>query len=137
MNHSRRTLVRESFSCDAPEREKEVYSGYLLRSDPSLGEYRFAFRADDRVMRLKMRVGETAAQIDQTFDGAISALRLELGGRGEYSLKTGGYTLRLLTETERISADDSVIEFKYRLLDEDGRVLSFNEVRISGEEEIC
>lgn len=137
MNMLNKTLIRESFDCDTYEKERMVYVGKLLSFENNL--YKFSFKVDESIMRLEMKFDHDKCFIKQFYPSSKCEFTLSLNKKEKYFLElNNSYKLFFITEASLIKHDDLQIKLKYNLFDENSkRVISFNEITIIGDDEVC
>lgn len=127
------SLIRESFDCSTYERDRTVFSG--RKTGEKDGAILYAFRVEDRVMRMSLSFEDGRCRILQVYPDSSSELLLDPRGRGYYALTlSSGHRLVLIAETTFMKHDDFETVFKYNLYEEHSeKVISFNEVTIKGD----
>lgn len=139
MKQENRILIRESFDCSTYEKDRQLYRGKLLSYDVLENKYSYAFKIDELLLRMNLVVNQMKVTIIQNYPDAEAKFVLEEGKRNIYEICLNtGHKLCFMTETEKLEINPKCFEFKFRLLDEKGKdVISFNEIKLTGDEEIC
>lgn len=139
MNNLNRVLISDFFDCSTYERTRTSFRGKLLSFDQKLNTFKFAFKVDDSLMRLELTFKDGKCQVYQSYPDSFSEFVLALNEKETYCLTLqSSYKLFFVTEATLINYDDLQINLKYNLYDKNtNEVISFNEISIIGENDVC
>lgn len=139
MNNMNWTLTRESFDCSTLEKDRMVFMGKLLSFDKEANIFKVAFKIENDLMRMEMQFNKNSCKIVEKYKDYNCDFTLTLEKKEKYCLTlNSGYHLFFITEASLIKFDELEIILKYNLYDESSKqVISFNEIKISGESKIC
>lgn len=139
MNNLNRVLVSDFFDCSSYERTRTSFRGKLLSYDAKLNKYKFAFKVEDSLMRLELTFIDGKCEIFQSYPDSFSEFTLSMNKKEDYCLTLQNtHKLFFVTEATLIKYDELQINLKYNLYDKNtNEVISFNEISIIGESDVC